>query len=887
MTSLRRFVLRILSVFRSGRAEADLTREIDAHLRLIEDRLIADGASPDEARHAARRAFGGQIEQTKERHRDVRSFRWLGESWLDVKLGARMLRKYPGLTVVGGLGIAAAVAISTVSFAFFYSQLYSTLPLDEGDRIVALENWNVETNNEWRQALHDYVTWRDEMRTMEAVGAFRSVNRNRIVPGGPSEPVQVAEITASGFRIARVPPILGRPLLDEDERTGAAPVVLIGENVWRLHFGSDPMIVGRSLQLGATTHSIVGVMPKGFAFPVNHDYWVPLRSDPSMFARGQGPAIFIFGRLAKGATAAQANAELRSIGQRTATAHPQTHARLRPQVLPYAYPILDIQDVTLTQVAAMQATVSLLLIVVAVNVCILVYARTATRQSEIAVRTAIGASRARIVAQLFIEALVLSTVSSLAGLAIAKIGLDMAFQIVQLETLRPPYWINYNLPAAAMIYAIGLAMSIAVVIGVIPALQATGRGVQAALHLLNGSTNLRLGRMWTTMIVTQVAIAVAALPIAIGIGWSEVRSATTKPAFEVERFLAGWLSMDPETPADGDAAAQRRALTARFQQIQSDLVGRLEAEAWVADVTVAARPPGGEATTKIEIGSTGAVGSPHDVRINRVADDFFAAFDARILTGTWIVSTNQVVVSRALADRVFGGSAVGRRLRYAAREGGRQTPSPWYDIVGVVADLHTNTIDPAMVTPVVYHRLTPTDGEQAGGVILRTSSGAPDSHIARLREVISAIDPTVRLRAFPLLDVHRQQHVALRLVATGIVLVVAAVLLLSAAGIYAMMSFTVARRRKEIGIRAALGADARQILRSIFARAGGQLLFGIAVGTAAVVMIDRFSGGELLPRESGLLVPAISIAMLIVGLIASIGPARRGLRVQPTEALRD
>ena len=885
MTFLRRFVLRILSVFRSGRADAELSREIDAHLRLIEDRLIAGGGSPAEARRAARRAFGGQIELTKERQRDARSFRWMGESWLDVKLGARMLRKYPGLTIVGGLGIAAAVAISTVSFAFFYSHLYSTLPLDEGDRIVALENWNVETNNEWRQALHDYVAWRDEMRTMESVGAFRTVNRNRIVPGGASEQVQVAEITASGLRIARVPPLLGRPLLDDDERTGAAPVVMIGENVWRLHFGSDPMIVGRSLQLGATTHAIVGVMPKGFAFPVNHDYWVSLRSDPSPLARGQGPAIFIFGRLAKGATTADAQAELTAIGQRTAAAHPQTHARLRPQVLPYAYPILDIQDVTLTQVAAMQATVSLLLIVVAVNVCILVYARTATRQSEIAVRTAIGASRARIVAQLFIEALVLSIVSSIAGLAIAKLGLGMAFEIVQLEMLRPPYWMNDDLSLPAMIYAVGLAMLIAVVLGVIPALQATGRGVQSALHLLNGSTNLRLGRTWTTMIVAQVAVAVAALPIAIGIAWSEVRSATTTPAFEVERFLGAWFAMEPEPPPDVDGATYRSELGTRHQRVRADFISRLESEAWVSDFTVAARPPGGEPTLKIEV--EGAAEPPRGVRVNRVGDDFFAVFDARVLTGVSFVANDQVVVNRAFADRVLGGGAVGRRVRHAAEPGVRETPSRWYVVVGVVADLNTNPIDPLLVEPVVYHRLMPTEETQSGGVILRVSGSAPDTHVARLREVMFAVDPTVRLRAFPLIDIYRQQNVALRLVGTAIVLVVVAVLLLSAAGIYAMMSFIVARRRKEIGIRAALGADARQILRSIFARAGGQLLFGIVVGTVAVVLIDRFSGGELLPRERGLLVPAISIAMLIVGLIASIGPARRGLRVQPTEALRD
>ena len=888
MTLLRRFVFRLLSVFRSGAAEAELSREIDAHLRLIEERLIAEGASPEEARHAARRAFGGQIEQTKERHRDARSFRWIGNSWVDVKLGARMLRKYPGLTIVGGLGMAAAVAISTISFAFFYSHLYATLPLDEGDRIVALENWNVEANNEWRQAVHDYAAWRAEMRTMEGVGAFRSVSRNLVVPGGVSEPVQLAEITASGFRIARVPPFLGRHLLDDDERAGAAPVVVIGETVWQSLFASDASVIGRPLRLGNTTHTIVGVMPASFAFPVNHDYWVPLRADPAKYARGQGPAIFIFGRLASGSTAADAQAELTAIGQRTAAAHPETHARLRPQVLPYAYPILDIQDVTLVQVAAMQSIISLLLVVVAVNVCVLVYARTATRQSEIALRTAIGASRARIVAQLFIEALVLSTVSSIVGIGLAKLGLDQAHAIMQLEMARPPYWMDYGLSMPAVIYTAGLAILIAMIIGVIPALRATGRRVQSSLHQLNGSTNLRLGRTWAALIVAQVAIAVAALPIAVGAGWSEVRGGTTKPAFNAEQFLAGSFAMDPEPGADVEAAAYRRELTARFQEVQGDLLGRLEAESWVSDVTVAARPPGADTSRKIEVERSGTVdAATRDVRINSVADDFFAAFGARILVGRPFDTTGQVVVNRTFAERVFGGSAVGQRVRYPAERGGRTTPSRWYDIVGVVSDLHTNPIDPALVAPVLYHRLTTAEAAVSGNVLLRVSGGAPATHIARFRELMSAVDPTVRLNAYPLTRIRGQELVALRLVGAGIILVVAAVLLLSAAGIYAMMSFTVMRRRKEIGIRTALGADARQILRSIFARAGGQLLFGIAVGAAAVVLIDRFSGGELLPRERGLLVPGISIAMLVVGLIASIGPARRGLRVQPTEALRD
>ena len=435
---MRRFILRLASFFRSGRADADLGREIHSHLQLLEDDYAAGGMSADEARYAARRAFKGQVEQAKLRHRDARSFRALDEWWLDTKLGVRMLVKYPGLTLVGGLGIAVAIAISTASFAFLYAYMASTLPLDQGDRIVALENWDVEANNEARRSIHDLAAWRESMTTMQEIGAFRTVGRNLIVPGGAAEPVPIAEMTASSFRIARVPPVLGRPLLDEDERTGAPAVVVIGHDVWQSRFASDPSAVGREVRFGNTAHTIVGVMPEGFHFPVNHSYWVPLRATAAEFARGQGPEIFIFGRLADGVTTGEAQAELTTIGLQSAAAYPETHAGLRPRVLPYSYPVLDIQDVSIWQVGLMQLTISLLLLVVAVNIAVLVYARTATRQGEIAVRTALGASRGRIVAQLFVEALMLSTVAGAAGLGLARFGLAQAHLIMQLEGARPP-----------------------------------------------------------------------------------------------------------------------------------------------------------------------------------------------------------------------------------------------------------------------------------------------------------------------------------------------------------------------------------------------------------------------------------------------------------------
>ena len=899
---MRRLALRLWSFVRSGKADADLAREIDAHLQLLEDRFIAQGMTAADARDAARRAFGGQVEQTKLRHRDARSFRWLDESWLDLKLGARMLVKYPGLTIVGGVGMAVAMAISAASFAFFYAYLAPRLPLDEGDRVVALENWDIEVNNEERQALHDYLEWRTELRSFEDIGAFRTVNRNLIVPGGAAEPVRLAEMSASGFRIARTPPLLGRPILEDDERPGATPVVVIGADVWRSRFGADAATIGTTLQLGNVRHAIVGVMPDGFAFPVNHSYWIPLRTDTSTFARGEGPEIFIFGRLARGASIEAAGAELTAIGQRASAAFPRTHGRLRPHVLPYAHPVLDIQDMSIWQVGMMQVTMSVLLVIVAINVSILIYARTATRQGEIAVRTALGASRPRIIGQLFLEALVLAGGAALLSLALVAFGVNQGHAIMRLETASLPYWIDVGIPWVAIVYVAGLSLLAALIAGAVPAWRATSPRVQSTLRELSGSTGLRLGRTWTALIVAQVALAVGALPIVAANSWREARAATTRPAFAVTSYLAGAFAMDPEPPEGIDPATYRRGLNARFTTVQQELLRRLEAEPQVTDVTSATRPPSQESTSRIELEHPPAGTTERDVLTNRVDVDFFDAFEARLIAGRRFTTADRqsagdprvtgsaVIVNRAFVRALVGdGNPLGRRVRYAARDDdgdGRLDVSPWHEIVGVADDLQVNAIDPDLVPPALYHPL-PIGQASTVSVIVRVSGDSPAAFVNRLREISAAVDPTLRLNVFPLIDLERQASIAFRLVAASLALVIVTVLLLSAAGIYALMSFTVAQRRKEIGIRVALGADASRLLRSIFARAAGQLGVGVVLGLGVAVTADLTSDGTLFGKEAAILLPSMSALMILVGFAAAFGPARRGLRVQPTQALRD
>jgi predicted permease len=551
----------------------------------------------------------------------------------------------------------------------------------------------------------------------------------------------------------------------------------------------------------------------------------------------------------------------------------------------------------------MQATVSVLLIVVAVNVAVLIYARTATRGGEIAVRTALGASRGRIVTQLFIEALVLSSAAAAVGLGITKFGLDQAHQILQMEFARPPYWLSTEIPAAAVVYVIGLALLAAIIAGLLPALHATGRHVESTLRQLGGGTGRRLGTTWTVLIVSQVAFAVAALPVAVALAWPEVQSTSTAPAFAVEQYLLGGLAMDPEPPADVDPAAYRAGLNARFAKVQADLLARLELESWVSDVTVASQPPGSEEEGTIEMEGLPAAAGQRQVRVNRIDIDFLQAFDAQLLTGRAFTSADigspvdagrsvadsqPVIVSRALVQQMLGGSdAVGRRFRYSATGGANAIGERrWYEIVGVAADLHTNAIDPTRVEPILYHPLKP-GGASRSILVLRVSGGTAGTYAARLRDLAATVDPTVRLSTIPMVERYRQANVAVRLIAVGLTLVIASVLLLSAAGIYALMSFTVSQRRREIGIRAALGADGRSLLRSIFARSAAQLAFGIAVGIVAAILIDVFSDGEILGAKSALLLPMMSALMLVVGLLASIGPARRGLSIQVSQALRE
>jgi predicted permease len=837
-----------------------------------------------------------------------------------------MLVKHPALTLIGGLGMAVAIALGAISYDV-RAALFSRLPLDEGDRVIAIENWDTQWNDQERRVLHDFVEWRDRLESVRDLGAWREIRRNLIVSGGGTpEPVTIAEMTAAGFALARVPPLVGRTLVEGDQRPGAADVAVIGYDLWRTRFASDHGVVGREIGLGAATHTIVGVMPEGFAFPVNHRVWVPLRVDPTAWERRRGPAIFVFGRLAPGATMESAQAELTAFGERMAAELPATHERLRPRIVSYRLQFFD--DMMGWEFHFLQLVFVLLLVVVGVNVAVLVYARTATRRGEIAVRSALGASRRRIVGQLFVEALVLSGGAAAIGIAIVGLVYRQVNAVLAMFSGFDglPFWIDFGLSTGTVLYAAVLAVLCAVLVGIVPALQATGRAVHANLQRLGaGGSGMRFGKTWTALIVAQVAFTVALLPAGIAFAGSFIRHGLADPGFATDEFLTARLALDHETPRTAEAEVYERQQASRYATLQAELDRRLEAEPGVSDVLFIEGVPGFAPTASVEIDTQSPPAQGDGVTrrvagVRRMHIDYFDVFGVPVLSGRNFhagdvlagaatslrdgdgdgipelrheggVASTAVIVNRTFVQEILGsGSAVGRRVRYLDQRGGE--PGPWHEIIGVVEDFPANRLEPDMTMARIYHPVAPTHVFER--LVVRMHSGVSTAgagtraFAARLRRIATELDPALRLTSIATLsDELRSEQIAMRLGALGIGAVALSVLLLATAGIYAIMSFTVAQRRREIGVRAALGADRRHILASIFSRAAMQLCAGVVTGLAVATLLDRATDGELTLGNGLVLVPAVSAFMVAVGLLAALGPARRGLAIQPTEALRE
>lgn len=867
--------------------------EIRFHVEQETEHNVLNGMSPREARRAALTAFGG-LDRYAEAARDERPGTGWSEfraSWLDWKLGGRMLLKYPGMSLMGVITLAVAIGLGAGWFEMTRMLFDPRLPLEDGGRIVRIEYQDAGTLGPEERLMHEFVQWREQLASIEQVGAYRTVERNFLVEGAAPQVVRVAEMSAVGFEVARVPPQLGRPLIAADEEPGSADVVVIGHDAWQRYFGGDSHVVGREVQLGPTRATVVGVMPERYRFPVNHEFWVPLR--PAHVDLLEGGAIRVFGRLRHGVSLGGANAELATWGARMAQQSPATHARLQPRVLPLAAADPSARG----EAALLHLGAWLILMLACANVAALMFARTALREGEIVVRTALGASRGRVLGQLFAEALVLTSVAAVIGLVGARVAIEFALGLTTARHMSPPFWVNANIGVTTILYTALLAVAGAAMIGLLPALRATGPHVRAGLSRIgSGGTSVGFGGAWSAIIVMQVAFSVLCLPFGITAALEAHRETRLRAAYDADPYLTFRPVVDAASPGAASAGADAEVAdaAARLGAAMDELSRRLLEQPEVAAVTVTQALPGlhhplARIEAQRESGTPFAVpanGEGQNVRVGGAGPGFFEAFGVPVLSGREfraadVGAAHRVAVINESMARNIGGNAIGVRVRPAAV--GDDEPGPWHEVVGIVRDFG--------LTPTgrgeADFMYTPVSPAEAGWTVVRVNGDA-GAYAQQLRALAMQVDPSLRLHdVLPLRDRIRrddQEVISIVLAGIGVVLLLIA---LSAASLYALMSVAVALRTREIGIRVAIGAGSPTVLASLFRRAAVQVGIGVVVGNIIVALV-LYTMMEGVIRPAALLPPmaGASLVMLVVSLVACLVPARRALHIQPTAALK-
>jgi putative ABC transport system permease protein len=887
--------------------DADMHEEMRSHIEMDAQRRMAQGLDPAEARRQAAMAFGG-IETWRGASRDTLGFTWARGLSIDLKLGTRMLAKHPGLTIVAVFALALAIGAGAAYLEFINDLMHGQLPFAESHRIVGIQNWDQQSGDPEGRSTADFVAWRGTLRSFDGLAAYRQLERNLITDDGRAEPVRGVEISAAAFRIVRTSALLGRTLVAEDERAGAPPVVVIGHDVWTARFGGDRSAIGRVVRLGSVSYTVVGVMPEGFGLPVSHSLWIPLALNAPSYARREGAPIKIFGLLAPGVGLSTAQAELNAIALRNAADFPETDRHIRPIVKPYVESLWSaVEDSKILATVLYSANVLFLglLTLCGANVATLVFARTMSRDAEISVRTALGASRARIAGQFFAEALVLSSIATVCGLAFASFGLRWVKDTVTAAQGRPMmFWWNDSLSLTTVVYAAVLAIVAALIVGVTPALKATGARLQDRLRQSSGtsSAGLKFGGVWTAVIVTQVAVTVIFLAIVAMLGWAAYISNGGERLrhFPATEYVAVRLLLDrPATDSSAEAARVEADYGRRLGATYDELARRLAAEPAVAGVTYGTRLPGMtqlEAIVDVEGESfiSSVSGKPgRRVRMAQVGVNFADVFQAPMVAGRAfgepdLAPGRQVaIVDGTFARLVFGDRhVIGRRLRETARDG--RPAGPWIEIVGIIRDLNDETNkEPG---DAVMYRPAPPEAVSPLHVAIH-ARGNPSTMISRLNILASEIDPTLRLIDLQTMDrVGENDLVALDFFTRLLGGVSAVALLLATAGVYALMAFTVARRAQEIGIRLALGASPSSIVRSTFSRALAQVGLGLLVGAIPAAALISSVGPEVAPvdgtRAAAMACLAATCFVAGVTALACVVPARRALLIQPTDALK-
>ena len=786
-------------------------------------------------------------------------------SWGEIRLALRLIVKQPVLSATIILALATGICLATMGFTFRDELLYSALPYRDGERFVRIFDFDRE-GRRLDPSLDRYQRLRDRATSFEHVGAVGGRPFTVEHGVGEVESISGAVITPQSLKWIDASPIAGRALIPSDGDPGAEPVVIIRESLWRRRYSSDPNIIGRALTIGGQPRIVVGVMPNWFEFPNSGELWLPLE-DVSLTSdeKASRSELRIFGVLKSGVSLTTANAEVAALYSQMSSASSES---IHPRVTRFTG---DSDDAYLVM-SSLVSVLVMVLLVVASNVATLVFARTWARAPELAVRTALGAGRARVVTQLFFETLLLGSMAAAVGMTAALASL----RYIKASFEGWPFWITLEPNPRIVAFVIFLTLLVSVVSGLLPALRVTRHDLRNSLHAGRGFAFGGFGKAGAFLLVVEIALSVALLNGAVTMARAFKSHLDDIPALPKNQVLTAQLGRIPASDDRDKVVEAARSLPGVIAAGAGQTLPRLypaprlvTLEAIGDEVATAPRPAPGHAVGE---GFLEAIGGTALMGRLFTANDFLAG-------AAPVVIVNEPFVRKFLLGR----NPIGRRIRINKEARPGDDASPWREIVGVVPDLGLSAGDPAM-TAGFY---TPVASEMLWYLAIRTSTD-PQTIAAPLRVAVANVDPDLQLQEVRTLEqAGQEERVFLTAVATGLTAMGGMALMLSIVGIYALLSFLVTRRRREIGIRIALGARNWQVLRSITGGAAAYLALGGVIGSALGIAFAQLRAVILISIPApGLWMPATIFGALVVsGLIACWLPAHRALSIRPSEAL--
>jgi putative ABC transport system permease protein len=798
----------------------------------------------------------------------------------EIRQALSQLRHSPGFSLAGVLILGLGLGVTLFMFTVVKAYMLTPLPYPEAERIMHLEQANLlQGLDSVEVTQHDFVEWQQAQEGFEELAAFYAGTINLSDDEMPQR-FEGAFITPSAFEVIQADAHIGRRLDAGDGKPGAAPVIVLGYDVWMNRYNGDPTILGESIRVNGVPTTVVGVMPEGFRFPLFQDLWVPLQIDLTRFARGEGQTVEVFGRLKPGVSLEQARADIESIAAGLAERYRENEnvtAVIKPFQEEY------IPQEARTVISAMFVAVLLVLLIACANVANLILARTAARQNDIALRVALGASRWRILVHVLTESVVLAAAGALLAWFLAKTGVDLTQRAFVAADIVEPFWVQFDFDLRVLVFAAIVAVMAGVVAGLVPALRATRLDVNDYLKEGSKGSGTSASRLSRTLVAAEIALSCILLVSSVLMIRSVVNLNSRPLGIENTNLLTGRIGIPEAQYPDGESQF-------RFYE---QLTERLQGQPDVAGATVGYSYPGTSAWTMFY--RTRGMELPEDspapvTNYAGVMNNYAEVLGIRLLRGRWFDSRDRAgsnpvtVIDAELAEAAFGGEdPIGQQIMIGDPDSEDAT---WRTVVGVAGNVSLDELDdpdrPSAFAPLAQV-------PQRFLTVAVHTRGDPLALAQALRETVRSIDGDVPVYWVRTLEnAIWAGNFTSRIVSAlfGVFAFIAVVL--SAAGIYSVLAYSVSQRTREIGVRRAMGALDGRIINMVLGQGALQLAIGLGAGLLCAIGFARFLSSMLRgvsPFDPPTLL-GVALILCMVSLVASLLPALRAMRVTPMEALR-